>query len=448
MTYTIHLSITQFDNYLTRPLIIEDTFAYEIIISGNESQIMQVNVKKPNGVRITGIGQFQDGALRYVLDRNMYDIIGDNMFDIAILDEYGTRLTTSRLFATSEIGTGTSDISGSTDIPVLTSLIAQTQQAVNSVNNALVEANEAVTNADQAVTRANDAVTRADESIKRADDAVADAQDAILDADTAITRANTAISGANTAAENANNAATRVPEMFDELYEHIDDKSNPHEVTAEQVGSIRDAAIDGILYGRKDGAWSEITSGGSLPVITSIEADALKDPTKAGVYIIKDVVIAPPDPPFDEGQQRDLSILIFDSSTGSGYINLSQTRINVLGTYIRTTNNDDMGLVWSAWEIVGMDVIYDLTSTSITLYPEPERVYRFGTLTSLTIYSGRKSWLEVRIHFTSGATPTVLTVPSYLSNNNLTPNVTIKANKRYIISILDDTMTIGEMNPL
>lgn len=87
-----------------------------------------------------------------------------------------------------------------------------------------------------------------------------------------------------------------------------------------------------------------------------------------------------------------------------------------------------------AWQQIPPETVTDLSSTSITLASAANNtIYQYGELTALTISSIPASGAFI-ITFTSGATPTVLTVP----NTMIMPDgFAVEANTRYEINVRD-----------
>lgn len=81
------------------------------------------------------------------------------------------------------------------------------------------------------------------------------------------------------------------------------------------------------------------------------------------------------------------------------------------------------------------------TATIATL--NGNNVYKYGTLTSLTITSVEDSVYESEIYFTSGTSPTTFTYPDSLGTIG---EITINASKRYVIAIKNNIMILGELN--
>lgn len=84
--------------------------------------------------------------------------------------------------------------------------------------------------------------------------------------------------------------------------------------------------------------------------------------------------------------------------------------------------------------------ITDLTSTSITLAnAAANTVYKYGTLTSLTITANDTSNLETLIYFTAGTGITV-SLPNTLKTIG---DINFGAGNDYVISILNNIAVIG-----
>lgn len=87
--------------------------------------------------------------------------------------------------------------------------------------------------------------------------------------------------------------------------------------------------------------------------------------------------------------------------------------------------------------------VTDLVSTTITLpQAEANTVYRYGTLTSLTISSNETSDLETTIYFTAGSTITV-NLPQTLKTIG---NIDFYSNTSYVLSIQNNILVVGEIN--
>lgn len=86
-----------------------------------------------------------------------------------------------------------------------------------------------------------------------------------------------------------------------------------------------------------------------------------------------------------------------------------------------------------AWVQKDPTVVTDLVSSSITLAAADNTIYKYGTLSSLTVSSFPATG-AFSITFTSGSTATTLTVPQTLVMHD---SFTVEANTRYEINVLD-----------
>lgn len=87
-------------------------------------------------------------------------------------------------------------------------------------------------------------------------------------------------------------------------------------------------------------------------------------------------------------------------------------------------------------------VVEDLTSTSITLAKaEKNTIYKYGTLTNLTVSANDTSDEETLIYFTAGNTITVSfpNTLNWVNDDELTP----EANTNYVISIVNNIAAYG-----
>ena len=86
--------------------------------------------------------------------------------------------------------------------------------------------------------------------------------------------------------------------------------------------------------------------------------------------------------------------------------------------------------------------VIDLESTTITLdKAEANTVYKYGTLTSLTVSANDTSNLETIIYFTAGATITA-SFPNtlqWINDNPLEPEI----NTNYVVSIINNIAAWG-----
>ena len=90
-------------------------------------------------------------------------------------------------------------------------------------------------------------------------------------------------------------------------------------------------------------------------------------------------------------------------------------------------------------------VVVDSVSTSISVSPNENTIYEYGTLDSLTITSIPVSHKETVIYFSSGATATVLALPVGFENISI-GSMVVSANGNYILSIQNGLIIMGGTN--
>lgn len=90
-------------------------------------------------------------------------------------------------------------------------------------------------------------------------------------------------------------------------------------------------------------------------------------------------------------------------------------------------------------------VVEDLTSTSITLAKaEKNTIYKYGTLTNLTVSANDTSDEEILIYFTAGNSIAAIfpNTLKWVNDDELTP----EANTNYVISIVNNIAAYGSFN--
>ena len=102
--------------------------------------------------------------------------------------------------------------------------------------------------------------------------------------------------------------------------------------------------------------------------------------------------------------------------------------------------NDNTQILQAVKTVVAPAEVTDLTSTSITLAnAAANTVYKYGTLTSLTVSANDTSNLETLIYFTAGAGITV-SLPNTLETIG---DMNFGAGNKYVISILNNVAVLG-----
>lgn len=166
---------------------------------------------------------------------------------------------------------------------------------------------------------------------------------------------------------------------------------------------ISDAPKDNKTYGRNNGAWKEITSSGGEPGGTTNYNDLSNKPTINNIEL-------------------------------SGNKTSSDLGLQPAGNYATTENVNNKADKIQIISIEGTDVTQELS---------PNKYYKFGEVTNLTITLASEIagiYNEYMFEFISGATATIITLPDdikWIGDN------TIEANKTYQVSIVNNQAVIG-----
>lgn len=144
----------------------------------------------------------------------------------------------------------------------------------------------------------------------------------------------------------------------------------------------------------------------------------------------------------------NLTTRIYCGANQGGNDRYAYMSYNLRGLVINTSQIADGAitipkLATETLSLITGSVITDLTSTSISLTPEQNTTYKYGTLTALDLVAIPNSNEPIFIYFTSGATATTLSYPSSTTTlGYLTPVV----NKSYLLSIFNGVLTLNFMN--
>lgn len=132
-------------------------------------------------------------------------------------------------------------------------------------------------------------------------------------------------------------------------------------------------------------------------------------------------------------------------STSAGDSNVTEAIERIDGKIISTGDGTKFLSDDGQYKEVGTPIEAVGSSGAITQELSPNKYYKFGRCTSLTIALGTEVagiLNEYMFEFTSGVTPTVLNLPETVKwNNGNAP--TIEANKKYIVSIVSNIAVIG-----
>lgn len=187
-------------------------------------------------------------------------------------------------------------------------------------------------------------------------------------------------------------------------------------------GGIPEAPIDGKLYGRKDGDWSEVTS----LELGETEGTAYEGSKgKANADAIAKLQLNKVDKVEDKGLSTN------------DYTTEEKNKLAGLSNY------DDSELRGLIAEKSDKVKVVDGGSGDVTLEIEPNKFYMFGECTNLTITlkAGVAEVLnEYMFQFTSGETATTLSLPQevkWIGESN------VSANTTYQVSIVNNIAVMG-----
>lgn len=145
----------------------------------------------------------------------------------------------------------------------------------------------------------------------------------------------------------------------------------------------------------------------------------------------------------DEEGNKQLALKVFNLGTTGGGSAADVSFDN--SETVHLTADTVQGVLEQVDALIESAEVTDLSSTSITLTnAAANTVYKYGTLTSLTITANDTSNLETIIYFTAGATCTV-SFPNtlqWVNEDILSPD----ANTKYVISIVNNIAAYGSYN--
>lgn len=258
------------------PLVAGDVNAYEVVLPLSEDAAgaqLTVQAKRANNQVVTDMVQINGTEARYTLKSNMYDIAGGLFLRLQVVQD-GSILSECQLDCEVLEAYG-SDVTADDRLPVLSSAIAQTQEAAAAANGAAQAANEAAEAANEAAEEAAGVagrVTALEHNttlIQNSGGGFAAGTDA--EADTGAAIGADAKAGAGFAGGKSAKAVDSSGGGIDAIQLGTGTNSVPKTLQAygyqlmDANGKIPDARLndapgDGTLYGRKDGGWEELTS--------------------------------------------------------------------------------------------------------------------------------------------------------------------------------------------
>ena len=143
------------------PLVAGDVNAYEVVLPLSEDAAgaqLTVQAKRANNQVVTDMVQINGTEARYTLKSNMYDIAGGLFLRLQVVQD-GSILSECQLDCEVLEAYG-SDMTADDRLPVLSSAIAQTQEAAAAANGAANAANEAAQAANEAAEEAAGVASR------------------------------------------------------------------------------------------------------------------------------------------------------------------------------------------------------------------------------------------------------------------------------------------------
>lgn len=189
---------------------------------------------------------------------------------------------------------------------------------------------------------------------------------------------------------------------------------------------LTDAPSDGITYGRKNGAWSEIVS--ALPTVTMEQVDVYDRDNylPRGIYALVHDYVWITDPTYGDQMYYERDLLIVSDYYSSGEPYTTQTRITNEGKILTRGTNwyNSLATQWDDWSVVSytkneidtaLNAKSDKTTVKSTLTSPitANTIYNLGKQTALSITLPSGSIGDfIQLDFISGSTATTLTVNS------------------------------------
>lgn len=233
----------------------------------------------------------------------------------------------------------------------------------------------------------------------------------------------------NAAIKAALTDSNRISDMTDT------EKSNARKVIGADYGDdirqleqllIPEAPIDDTIYGRKNGAWSEIING--LPTVTMEQVDVYDSVNylPRGIYVLVHDYVWETDPDYGDQMYYERDLLIVSDYTYFSEPYTTQVRYTNTGkVMIRTACwNNTSATEWDDWDVVtytkheidtALNAKADKTTvkTALTSPMTVNTIYNLGkqTALSITLPSGSIGKF-IQFDFISGSTATTLTVNS------------------------------------
>ena len=198
------------------------------------------------------------------------------------------------------------------------------------------------------------------------------------------------------------------------------------QVENELNSKLTDAPSDNIIYGRKNGAWSEIING--LPTVTMEQVDVYDNLNHLprGIYALVHDYVWETDPNYGDQMYYERDLLIVSDYEYFSEPYTTQVRYTNMGQVMRRVAawNSTSTTEWGDWGVVtytkseidtALNAKSDKTTvkTALTSPVTANTIYNLGKATALPITLPSGSIGDfIQLDFISGSTATTLTVNS------------------------------------
>lgn len=281
MPNTIHMELQLTGDNLSRFKIAQGSYGWNlevVVISSDQQPIAltgcTVRLRAMKADNTTG---YYDGVVSrdgitatWIVSEQLTAVVGSLSLAIEVSKPNTSALITIPCTGV-VVDAGDNRIQSADDYQAAARVLGDVQAATEAANTAADAANTAAGRADTATGNAADAAVNANRAANASDGAAESANDAANNAGTATTAANAAADKANRASDRANTAAeqcegivsgdlgpavdavlatkydkTGGPVKYDTYEGHINNRENPHGVTAAQTGAVASITVGGV----------------------------------------------------------------------------------------------------------------------------------------------------------------------------------------------------------
>lgn len=133
MTRDILIKNDGFTQYYQLPLVADDVQAYRVVypLSTDMTGTLKITAKRADGATVVDTAQIEGKTAYYTLKNNMYNVVGETVLRITLIDSTGMVLTNKEIVCTVVEANGAADLTGDDRVPALASMIAQATHAGN-----------------------------------------------------------------------------------------------------------------------------------------------------------------------------------------------------------------------------------------------------------------------------------------------------------------------------